>query len=204
MDVSTEMSHTKPQLAVTNRRQLEKAQTGNSVLSGEFTPLTSKDGPLKSSKDCSKRSTDSMSTQKRKYWQPKKGSKTYYLNSESQLECREDPKDVTSELDKKQLPLSRLKSVYHEPRGMLIKDSEHLKWLYPNSFDRLGSLKGQYHIKIDPNVAPVAQARRKVLIESREAIEDERRASYLMARNWQVQHLYTGKAIHHEVRPQGT
>ena len=59
------------------------------------------------------------------------------------------------------------------PQGMLIRDTEHLKQLYPNSFDRLGSLRGEYDIKIDPNVPPVAQARRKVRIESREAIEDQ-------------------------------
>ena len=56
---------------------------------------------------------------------------------------------------------------------MLVRDTDHLKQLYPNSFDRLGSLRGEYDIKIDPNVPPVAQARRKVSIESREAIEDQ-------------------------------
>ena len=42
--------------------------------------------------------------------------------------------------------------------------------MYPNSFDRIGSLKGEYTIKIDPSIAPVQQARRKVPIESKEAI----------------------------------
>ena len=42
--------------------------------------------------------------------------------------------------------------------------------MYPNSFDRIGSLKGEYTIKIDPSIAPVQQARHKVLIESKEAI----------------------------------
>ena len=42
--------------------------------------------------------------------------------------------------------------------------------MYPNSFDRIGSLKGEYTIKIDPSVAPVQQARCKVPIESKEAI----------------------------------
>ena len=95
------------------------------------------------------------------------------MNSESQLQCREDPKDVTSVASTKELPLSRLKPIYHEPKGMLVRDSDHLKQLYPNSFDRLGSLRGEYDIKIDPTIAPVAQARRKVPIESREAIEDK-------------------------------
>ena len=42
--------------------------------------------------------------------------------------------------------------------------------MYPNSFDRIGSLKGEYTIKIDPTIAPVQQARCKVTIESKEAI----------------------------------
>ena len=44
--------------------------------------------------------------------------------------------------------------------------------LYPNSFDRLGSLKGEYDIKVDPTVPPVQHARRKVPIESKAAIEE--------------------------------
>ena len=50
---------------------------------------------------------------------------------------------------------------------------EDLKKLYPNSFDRLGSLKGAYNIRIDPSVKPVTHARRKVPIESKEAIDKE-------------------------------
>ena len=48
-----------------------------------------------------------------------------------------------------------------------------MKKLYPNSFDRLGSLKGAYNIRIDPTVKPVTHARRKVPIESKEAIDKE-------------------------------
>ena len=44
--------------------------------------------------------------------------------------------------------------------------------LYPNSFDRLGSLKGEYDIKVDPTVPPVQHARRKVPIESKAAIKE--------------------------------
>ena len=66
----------------------------------------------------------------------------------------------------KELPLCREKPIFHEPVGALIKDKEQLTAVYPNSFDRLGSLKGEYTIKIDPSVAPVQQARRKVPIAS--------------------------------------
>ena len=50
---------------------------------------------------------------------------------------------------------------------------EDLKKLYPNSFDRLGSLKGAYNIRMDPTVKPATHARRKVPIESKEAIDKE-------------------------------
>ena len=49
---------------------------------------------------------------------------------------------------------------------------EDLLRLYPNSFDRLGSLKGEYDIKVDPTVPPVQHVRRKVPIESKAAIEE--------------------------------
>ena len=70
----------------------------------------------------------------------------------------------------KELPLCREKPIFHEPVGTLIKDKEQLTAMYPNSFDRIGSLKGEYTIKIDPSIAPVQQARHKVPIESKEAI----------------------------------
>ena len=49
---------------------------------------------------------------------------------------------------------------------------EDLLRLYPNSFDRLGSLKGEYDIKVDPTVPPVQHVRRKVPIESKAAIKE--------------------------------
>ena len=53
------------------------------------------------------------------------------------------------------------------------KTVEDLKKLYPNSFDRLGSLKGAYNIRIGPSVKPAMHARRKVPIESKEAIDHD-------------------------------
>ena len=70
----------------------------------------------------------------------------------------------------KELSLCREKLIFHEPVGALIKDKEQLTAMCPNSFDRIGSLKGEYTIKIDPSITPVQQARRKVPIESKEAI----------------------------------
>ena len=70
----------------------------------------------------------------------------------------------------KELPLCREKPIFHEPVGALITDKEQLTSMYPNSFNRIDSLKGEYTIKIDPSVPPVSQARHKVPIESKEAI----------------------------------
>ena len=71
------------------------------------------------------------------------------------------------------LPGSREAPIYHEPGTVSCKTVEDLKKLYPNSFDRLGSLKGEYNIQVDPTVKPVTHARRKVPIESKEAIDKE-------------------------------
>ena len=71
------------------------------------------------------------------------------------------------------MPGSREAPIYHEPGTVSYKTMEDLKKLYPNSFDRLGSLKGAYNIRVDPTVKPATHARRKVPIESKEAIDKE-------------------------------
>ena len=48
-----------------------------------------------------------------------------------------------------------------------------MKKLYPNSFDRLGSLKGEYNIQVDPTVKPATHARRKIPTQLKEAIDKE-------------------------------
>ena len=71
------------------------------------------------------------------------------------------------------MPGSREAPIYHEPGTVSCKTVEDLKKLYPNSFDRLCSLKGAYNIRVDPSVKPATHARRKVPIESKEAIDRE-------------------------------
>ena len=63
--------------------------------------------------------------------------------------------------------------IYHEPGTVSRKTVEDLKKLYPNSFDRLGSLKGEYNIRVDPTVKPATYVRRKVPIKSKKAIDKE-------------------------------
>ena len=62
--------------------------------------------------------------------------------------------------------------IYIVPGSVTINSVDDLIRLYPNSFDRLGSLKGEYDIKVDPSVPPVQHARRKVPIKSKAAIEE--------------------------------
>ena len=74
---------------------------------------------------------------------------------------------------KTQLQFNREAPIYHKPCTITCSSVEELKNLYPNSFDRLGSLSGEYNIKINPVVPPVQHVRRKVLIESKEAFDKE-------------------------------
>ena len=121
-----------------------------------------KDGPI--------RKADSTEIPQRNYYRPKADAKTYRMNGQGQLQWQQDPKDMTRVGSVEELPLCREKSIFHEPVGTMITDKEQLTAMYPNSFDRIGSLKGEYTIKIDPTFPPASQARHKVPIESKEAI----------------------------------
>ena len=65
------------------------------------------------------------------------------------------------------LPSTMNQVQYHARR---LKTSKNY---IPTLFDRLGSLKGEYNIRVDPTVKPATHARRKVPIESKEAIDRE-------------------------------
>ena len=91
---------------------------------------------------------------RRKYYRPSDDTKTFQINNKGHLQCVQDPKLIHRPNDKGKLPGSREASIYHEPGTVSCKTMEDLKKLYPNSFDRLGSLKGAYNIRIDPSVKP--------------------------------------------------
>ena len=109
----------------------------------------------------------------RKYYRPTYDTKTFQINNKGHLQCLQDPNIIHKPNDKGKLPGSREAPIYHEPGTVSCKTMEDLKKLYPNSFDRLGSLKGAYNIRKNPTVKPVTHARRKVPIESKEAIDKE-------------------------------
>ena len=110
---------------------------------------------------------------RRKYYKPSNDTKTFQINNKGHLQCLQDPNLIHKPNDKGKLPGSREAPIYHEPGTVSCKTVEDLKKLYPNSFDRLGSLKGAYNIRVDPTVKPATHARRKVPIKSKEAIDKE-------------------------------
>ena len=109
---------------------------------------------------------------KRQYYQPQDDEDTYYINSESHLQCHQDSQNIIKAPTPQELPRSKEHPIFHKPGSIKISSVEDLLRLYPNSFDRLGSLKGEYDIKVDPTVPPVQHARRKVPIESKATIEE--------------------------------
>ena len=117
--------------------------------------------------------TNAQSNPDRRYYKPSDGTKTYFVNSQGHLQSREDPPGIIKPNPKGKLPDSKEAPIYHEPGSIVINGTEELWALYPNSFDRLGSLKGEYDIRVDPTVKPQQHSRRKVPIESKEAIEKE-------------------------------
>ena len=174
LDVTLESTPSESQPSAPERTEPDGSQEQNTVLSGSIPQVEL--GPKmkgigkKRVKDSPIRKADSTEIPRRKYYRPTADAKTYRMNGQGQLQYQQDPKDVTKVGSVKELPLCREKPIFHEPVGTLIKDKEQLTAMYPNSFDRIGSLKGEYTIKIDPSITPVQQARCKVPIESKEAI----------------------------------
>ena len=106
------------------------------------------------------------------HYQPQEDQETYYINSEGHLQCHQDSQNIIKAPSPQELPRSKEHPIFHKPGSIKISSVEDLLKLYPNSFDRLGSLKGEYDIKVDPTVPPVQHVRRKVPIESKAAIEE--------------------------------
>ena len=167
-----------------HQQQLEPktSKSGNSVHSGPNKNITDsvKDGPFSNQtadssneKSCPKMKHTSKKAPRRKYYRPSNDTKKFQINSKGHLQCPQDPNLIHKPNDKDKLPGSREAPIYHEPGTVSCKTMEDLKELYPNSFDRLGSLKGAYNIRVDPTVKPATHARRKVPIESKEAIDKE-------------------------------
>ena len=68
---------------------------------------------------------------------------------------------------------SRFNPIYVEPGSTSIDSTRDLQALFPNSFNCIGDMSGEYNIKTDPTVLPVQHGRWKVPIEYKEEIEKE-------------------------------
>ena len=182
VDVSDREQHSQEKPSVTNEKEPKTPKSGNSVHSGPNKNITDsvKDGPFSNqtadssnAKSGPKMKHTSKKGPRRKYYRPSNDTKTFQINSKGHLQCLQDPNLIHKPNNKGKLPGSREAPIYHEPGTVSCKTVEDLKKLYPNSFDRLGSLKGAYNIRVDPSVKPATHARRKVLIELKEAIDKE-------------------------------
>ena len=182
MDVSDGEQPSLEEPSVTTGKEPNPSKAGNSVPSGPNKNITDsvKDGPFRSgtvtdsnAKLGPKRSNKSKNAPHRKHYMPSNNTKTFFINSQGHLQCHQDPQLIYKPNDKGKLPGSREAPIYHEPGTVSCKMVEDLKKLYPNSFDRLGSLKGEYNIQVDPTFKPATYARRKVPLKSKEAIDKE-------------------------------
>ena len=170
-NVSDKEQHSLEEPSATTGRHLKMPKTGSLA--------NTKDGPFRKHtggtplKDSPKRKHTSKKSPHRKYYKPPEDIRTFKIKKQGHLQCTEDPQLIHKPNDKGKLPGSREAPIYHEPGTVSCKTVEDLKELYPNSFDRLRSLKGEYNIRLDPTVKPATHVRRKVPIESREAIDRE-------------------------------
>ena len=171
VDINNKEQHSPEETSATNGRQpkMPKTESMDSAKHDPFRKGTSgapsKDGP--------KMKHTSRKSPHRNYYKPSDDTRTFKISKQGHLQCTEDPQLIHKPNDKGKLPGSREAPIYHEPGTVSCKTVEDLKKLYPNSFDRLGSLKGEYNIRVDPTVKPATHARRKVPIKSKEAINRE-------------------------------
>ena len=182
VDVSDGEQYSQEETSATTEKEPKTSKSGNSVHSGPNKNITDsvKDGPFSNQttdssnvKSGPKMKHTSKKAPRRKYYRPSNDTKTFQINNKGHLQCLQDPNLIHKPNDKGKLPGSREAPIYHEPGTVSCKTVEDLKKLYPNSFNRLGSLKGAYNIRVDPTVKPAMHARRKVPIESKEAIDKE-------------------------------
>ena len=102
----------------------------------------------------------------------------YYLPTNEQTQIISEPARALRDWPKEEsaeapLQASRFNPIYVEPGSVHINSTRDLQTLYPNSFDRIGDMSGEYDIKTDPSVPPVQHSRWKVPIEHKAEIEKE-------------------------------
>ena len=109
---------------------------------------------------------------RRKYYKPSNDTKTFQINNKGHLRCLQDPNLIHKPNDKGKLPGSREAPIYHEPGTVSCKTMEDLKKLY-QLIRQTWQFEGSLQHQGGPTVKPATHARRKVPIESKEAIDKE-------------------------------
>ena len=100
-DVNPRNAHSESQPSTAKRTGLNDSQEQNSVTSGETgRNKGTKPSPLitahkEKGKDSPKMKADSAEIPRRKYYRPPANAKTYIMNNQGQLQCRQDPQDIT-------------------------------------------------------------------------------------------------------------
>ena len=115
------------------------------------TPSQSEIKSVSNNRYCSSTSRTTTSSQseisgflpKRQYYQPQENEDIYYINSEGHLQCHQDSQNIIKAPTPQELPRSKEHPIFHKPGSIKISSVEDLLRLYPKSFDRLGSLKGE-------------------------------------------------------------
>ena len=118
-------------------------------------PFSNQTGNKSNAKSGSKMKDTSKKAPRRKYYRPSNDTKTFQINNKGHLQCPTRPQTHSQAQRQRQICQAAGKHQSTMNQGQCQgKTMEDLKKLYPNSFDRLGSLKGAYNIKIDPSVKP--------------------------------------------------
>ena len=158
VDISDSEQHTPEEPSATTRKKPKTSKTGNSVLSRPNKNITDSvdrrsfrkhTATGSNAKLSPKRSSKAKQALHRKYYMPSNDKNTFQINNKGHLQCHQDPNFIHKPNNKGKLPGSREAPIYHEPGTVSCKTVEDLKKLYPNSFYRLGRLKGEYNIRVD-------------------------------------------------------
>ena len=92
----------------------------------------------------------------------------------SDPKSRKKAQPVTEQLSSSPPPPgSRFNPIYVEPGSVSIDSTRDLQVLFPNSFDCIRDMQGEYDIKTDPTIPPVQHGRWKVPIKYKEEIKKE-------------------------------
>ena len=102
----------------------------------------------------------------------------YYLPTNEQTQIISEPARALRDWPQEEsteapLQVSWFNPIYVEPGSIRINSTRDLQTLYPNSFNQIGDMSGEYNIKTDPRVLPVQHRRHKVPIKHKAEIEKE-------------------------------